>query len=75
MGVVSVGGCHMWAEQNGIDFAKWIIAKRGDDWWDNLQVKSRGLKIFKEFTVVKSYLESFLGESQTPWYSGRSIRS
>lgn len=51
---------HMWAEQNGVAFAKWIIEKRGEEWWDSLQIQARQLKTFKEYTLVKTYLEAFL---------------
>lgn len=53
-------GCHFYAEQNGVAFAQWILEKRGDQWWSSLQVMARQVKVFKEFTVVKAYLESFL---------------
>ncbi len=51
---------HMWAEQNGVDFAKWILEKRGEKWWNELQALGREIKKYKEFTLVKTYLESFL---------------
>lgn len=62
---VSNGCClcvahHFWAEQNGVAFAKWILEKRGEKWWNDLQVQARGVKVWKEFTVIKAYLESFL---------------
>ena len=53
-------GCHFFAEQNGIAFAKWIIERRGEAWWDGLQVQARQVKTYKEFTIIKTYLESFL---------------
>lgn len=56
---------HMWAEQNGVDFAKWILEKRGEAWWNYLQVQARQLKTFKEFTVLKTYLEGFINDSPT----------
>lgn len=62
--IVSNGCClcakhHMWAEQNGVDFAKWILEKRGEQWWEDLNIMARELKVYKEYTIVKAYLESF----------------
>lgn len=51
---------HRYAEQNGVAFADWIKNKRGQKWWDDLQEYGRRIKVWKEFTVVKKYLESFL---------------
>lgn len=51
---------HRFAEQNGVAFAEWILKKRGQDWWDSLQAYGREIKIFKDYTIVKAYLESFL---------------
>lgn len=63
--IVSNGCClcaghHFYAEQNGIAFSKWIIDRRGDQWWNMLQAQGREVKVYKEFTVVKKYLEAFL---------------
>jgi hypothetical protein len=63
--VVSNGFClcaghHMGAEQNGIEFAVWAIKKRGQQWWDDLQVQGRSVKQWKEFSLIKKYLESFI---------------
>lgn len=51
---------HMYAEQNGIAFAKWILQSRGEQWWNDLQIESRKTKVWKEFSIVKAYLETFL---------------
>lgn len=51
---------HMYAEQNGVAFAKWIIEKRGEEWWTALESLGRELKCFKDYTVIHAYLESFL---------------
>lgn len=51
---------HMFAEQNGVAFAEWILKQRGQQWWENLQVYARAVKVFKEYSVVKAYLEAFL---------------
>lgn len=51
---------HRWAEQDGIAFAEWAIKQRGQAWWDGLKVYGREIKIFKEYSVVKNYLEAFL---------------
>lgn len=51
---------HMEAEQNGIEFAIWAINARGQKWWDELNIYGREVKIWKEFSVIKKYLESFL---------------
>lgn len=51
---------HMFAEQNGVAFAEWILKSRGQEWWNQLQAKSCAIKVFKEYTVIKQYLEAFL---------------
>lgn len=51
---------HMHAEQNGVAFAKWIVERRGEQWWNELQALGRELKCWKDYTVIKTYLESFL---------------
>lgn len=51
---------HRFAEQDSGKFHEWIIKKRGEKWWEELRVYGREIKIYKEFTIVKSYLESFL---------------
>lgn len=53
-------GHHMWAEQDGIAFAVWAIEQRGQKWWDDLRVYGRQVKLWKEFSVIKKYLESFI---------------
>lgn len=53
-------GCHFFAEQNGIAFAKWILEKRGEQWWTDLVTYGREIKCFKDYTVIKSYLEAFI---------------
>lgn len=55
---------HMWAEQNGVDFAQWIIKNRGKKWWDDLNEYAREVKVWKDFTIVKQYLNEFIEESQ-----------
>lgn len=51
---------HRFAEQNGVAFAEWIIKSRGEKWWEDLQTYGREVKVFKDYTVIKTYLESFL---------------
>lgn len=51
---------HMWAEQHGIEFAQWIISIRGQKWYDDLAEYSREIKVFKDYSVIKAYLESFI---------------
>lgn len=53
---------HMWAEQNGIAFAVWALKERGQKWWDDLQASARDVKVWKDFTIIKKYLESFINE-------------
>ena len=53
-------GHHFYAEQNGVAFAQWIIKSRGEKWWNMLSLEARELKVFKEFNLVKAYLESYL---------------
>jgi hypothetical protein len=63
--IVSNGCClcakhHFFAEQNGVKFAQWIIRERGQKWWDDLESYGREVKVWKEYTTIKSYLESFI---------------
>lgn len=51
---------HRFAEQNGIKFALWAISARGQKWWDDLEAYAREVKVWKDFTVIKAYLESFI---------------
>lgn len=59
-GFALCGGCHMKAEQDGIEFAQWAIKRRGQEWWDDLQAQSRELKVWREFTIVLAYLLTFI---------------
>ena len=51
---------HRWAEEQPAEFIAWAIKSRGQKWFDDLQIQSRQVKTFKEFTVIKKYLEGFL---------------
>ncbi len=51
---------HRFAEQDGIAFAEWAIKKRGQQWWDDLKAYGRNVKVWKDYTIIKAYLESFL---------------
>ncbi len=51
---------HRFAEQNGVAFADWIKASRGMEWWNYLKAQSIGVKLYKDFTIIKKYLEGFL---------------
>ena len=53
---------HMWAEQNGVDFAIWIINKRGKEWYDSLEMMARQIKTWKEFKITKAYLMEFIND-------------
>lgn len=53
-------GHHMWSEQDGIDFAQWAIKQRGQKWWDDLKAYGREVKVWKDFTLMKEYLNSFI---------------
>jgi len=53
---------HMWAEQNGIDFAQWAIASRGQKWWNDLNDYGREVKVWKDFSIIKKYLEEFIND-------------
>lgn len=46
---------HAYAEQNGIAFGLWIIKARGEEWWQDLQLKCV-LKPFLEFEILEPYL-------------------
>lgn len=51
---------HRWAEEQPSEFITWAIRSRGQKWFDDLQVQSRMVKTFKDFRIIKAYLESFL---------------
>lgn len=51
---------HRYAEQNGIAFAQWAIQSRGQGWWNALEIQARNVKVWKEYSIIKNYLESFL---------------
>lgn len=51
---------HRWAEEQPAEFITWAIKSRGQKWYDDLQIQARQTKIFKEYSVVKAYLEAFL---------------
>lgn len=53
-------GCHFFAEQNGISFAQWIIARRGGKWWNNLQALSREIKVSKNYELLKAALKQYI---------------
>lgn len=62
---VSNGCClcaahHFWAEQNGVAFALWIIGVRGQAWWDSLSIQSNMVKVYKEYSIIKKYLEDII---------------
>ena len=51
---------HRQAEEQPAIFIEWAIGSRGQEWYWDLQAQSRGIKIFKDYTIIKKYLESFL---------------
>lgn len=51
---------HRWAEEQPTEFIEWAIKSRGQAWFDALQAQSRQVKVFKDYQVLKVYLESFL---------------
>lgn len=51
---------HMFAEQNGVAFGEWIVENRGKSWWDDLVSYGREVKVWKDYTVIKKYLEGFI---------------
>ena len=51
---------HRWAEEQPAEFMAWAIKSRGQQWFEDLQMQSRMLKTFKEYRLIKEYLESFL---------------
>lgn len=55
-------GCHMYVEQNGVNFGIWIINKRGQKWWNDLNLYAREVKVWKDFSIIKKYLEEFINE-------------
>lgn len=65
--IVSNGCClcarhHMQAEQDGVEFSFWIIKKRGQKWWDDLNAYAREVKVYKDYTIIKKYLTEFIEE-------------
>ena len=48
------------AHQRSGQFHDWIVSKRGVNWWNDLQAQAKGIKVFKEYAIIKAYLESFL---------------
>lgn len=53
---------HRYAEQNGIAFADWAKHSRGEKWWNDLKTYGNTVKVWKEYSAVKAYLESFIEE-------------
>ncbi len=51
---------HRLAEEQPATFVKWAIKSRGQKWFDDLEGYAREVKCFKDYTVIKAYLESFL---------------
>lgn len=51
---------HRWAEEQPSEFIAWAIKSRGQGWFDALEIQGRQIKVFKEYSVIKKYLESFL---------------
>lgn len=37
-------GCHFWFHANPIEASKWILEKRGEDWYNRLQLKKQVVK-------------------------------
>ena len=58
-GICLCAGCHFWAHQNPIEFAKWVIEYLGDDLIDKLEKKKLSLE---KVDYEKIYLN--LRESQ-----------
>lgn len=70
--VVSNGFClshdkHRWAEEQPAEFIKWAIKSRGQKWFDDLQAYSREVKVWKDYSVIKKYLESFIDENNSSY--------
>ncbi len=51
---------HRWAEEQPAEFIEWAIKSRGQKWYDDLEAQARNVKVFKDFTIIKAYLESFI---------------
>lgn len=49
-------GCHFWFHQNPIEASKWILEKRGEDWYNRLQLKKQAIKV--DLQMVKLELEN-----------------
>ena len=55
-GVALCVNCHFnIAHQNPVEFSKWILAKRGEEWYNRLQFKKQTIKV--DLGMVKIQLE------------------
>lgn len=48
---------HLFAEQNEVAFSIWILKYRGQEWWNDLQLKSQTLGKYLDFVLLKAILE------------------
>lgn len=56
-GVALCVNCHFnIAHQNPVEFSKWILEKRGEDWYNRLQLKKQAIKV--DLKMVKLELEN-----------------
>lgn len=51
---------HRWAEEQPAEFLEWAIKKRGQQWFEELRALSHVFKTYREYAVIKTYLESFI---------------
>lgn len=51
---------HRLAEEQPAIFIEWAIGRRGQEWYDSLESQARNVKVYKDYTIIKKYLESFL---------------
>lgn len=60
-------GCHFYAHQNSLEFSKWVIEKKGEDWYNRLQLKKQALT-----KVDLKMVEIVLNEEKTIVPSGHT---
>ncbi len=57
--------CHRHAEEQPVLFIDWAIQRRGQKWYDDLKIQATLVKKFKDFTIIKTYLEEVINGTFT----------
>lgn len=53
---------HRLAEEQPAKFIEWAISKRGEKWYDDLSAYANEVKVYKDFTIIKQYLQEFIDD-------------